>query len=336
MTWLAWRQFRMQALAAALGLAVLGAFLLITGPGIAEEYADGLATCGDSCRQFQRDFTDAHQGAILGLTFIVIVLPGLIGVFWGAPLLSRELEAGTHRLAWHQSVSRVRWMSVKLVLVGLATAAVTATVLWSVDRWSQPVDAALALEPRMPWALTFAARGVVPVAYALFAVVLGVVVGMLLGRSLPAMVVTLAVFGALQVAVPMFVRPHLAPVVTDTVVVTERNLEQLSAGEDGRFAVSGRSLDTGAWTLDAYTVDASGHRVEVVPVKVDDPACRPTSEDDVGPCLEKIAGLGYRLQVRYHPANQFWRLQWTEAGVYTALTAGLVAFGFFWIRRRVA
>jgi len=40
---------------------------------------------------------------------LVVAVPGLIGIFWGAPLVARELETGTYRLAWTQSVTRKRW-----------------------------------------------------------------------------------------------------------------------------------------------------------------------------------------------------------------------------------
>src|SRR5206468_12843846 len=50
-------------------------------------------------------------------------LPMLVGIFWGAPLIAREVEQGTQRLAWTQSVSRLRWMTTKLVLLLAATAA---------------------------------------------------------------------------------------------------------------------------------------------------------------------------------------------------------------------
>ena len=55
----------------------------------------------------------------------MLALPALIGLFWGAPLIARELEAGTHRLVWNQSVTRGRWLAVKLGLIGLAAAAAT-------------------------------------------------------------------------------------------------------------------------------------------------------------------------------------------------------------------
>lgn len=47
-------------------------------------------------------------------------VPAVIGMFWGAPLISRELETGTHYLAWNQGVTRTRWLATKL---GLGAAA---------------------------------------------------------------------------------------------------------------------------------------------------------------------------------------------------------------------
>ena len=63
----------------------------------------------------------AGTDAILyGIGILVLLLaPGLLGVFWGAPLVTRETEARTLPLAWNQSVTRTQWMAVKLGLVGL-------------------------------------------------------------------------------------------------------------------------------------------------------------------------------------------------------------------------
>jgi ABC-type transport system involved in multi-copper enzyme maturation permease subunit len=38
----------------------------------------------------------------------LLPIPALLGMFWGAPLIARELESGTYRLAWTQSVTRRR------------------------------------------------------------------------------------------------------------------------------------------------------------------------------------------------------------------------------------
>jgi hypothetical protein len=115
MIWLTWRQFRAQAAMMAAALAVLAVILAVTGPGLADEYSNGIAVCtaqsGD-CSDFLQSFFDGHRGAFLAVTAVVLVLPALIGVFWGAPLIARELEAGTHRLVWNQSVTRIRWLAV--------------------------------------------------------------------------------------------------------------------------------------------------------------------------------------------------------------------------------
>ena len=59
--------------------------------------------------------------------------------------------------------------------------------------------------------LIFASHGITPLGYAAFAFVLGVTAGALIRRTIPAMAVTLAVFAALQVAMPLWIRPHFVP-----------------------------------------------------------------------------------------------------------------------------
>ena len=63
------------------------------------------------------------------LNYVVVVVPALIRLFWGAPLVSRELETGAFRLAWTQSVTRTRWLAVKLAAAGLAAMAVAGLVV---------------------------------------------------------------------------------------------------------------------------------------------------------------------------------------------------------------
>ncbi len=71
---------------------------------------------------------------------IIYVVPALIGVFWGAPLIARELETGTHRLAWNQSVTRTRWLATKLVIVGAAAAVTVGLLSWAVTSWAHHID----------------------------------------------------------------------------------------------------------------------------------------------------------------------------------------------------
>ena len=74
------------------------------------------------------------------LSLVSLLVPALIGIFWGAPLVARELEAGTFRLAWTQSVTRTRWLAVKIALVGLASVLAAGLLSLLVTWWSSPLD----------------------------------------------------------------------------------------------------------------------------------------------------------------------------------------------------
>ena len=51
-------------------------------------------------------------------------------------LRHRELEAGTQRLAWVQSVTRTRWLGVKLAVIGAVGVGLTALMSLAITWWS--------------------------------------------------------------------------------------------------------------------------------------------------------------------------------------------------------
>ena len=107
---LAWRQFRAPAIVAMVALVVVGAFAAITGPSLAHAYDVALAACtstGD-CASTMRTFALNDSAIRTAFTTLMIVVPVLLGAFWGAPLIAREIEAGTFPLVWTQSVSGSR------------------------------------------------------------------------------------------------------------------------------------------------------------------------------------------------------------------------------------
>src|SRR5262245_25454796 len=106
MLWLVWRQHRAEALIAALLLALVAVPVIITGRAMHAEYE----TIGDQVLMRYSEWGNRMIWAAF--------LPALIGVFVGAPLLAREFEQGTWRLAFTQEVSRTRWLVTRLVLVG--------------------------------------------------------------------------------------------------------------------------------------------------------------------------------------------------------------------------
>ncbi|MBO3750655.1 ABC transporter permease [Streptosporangiaceae bacterium NEAU-GS5] len=349
MIWLTWRQFRASAALTAAALAALTAVLALTGPGLSSQYAAGIADCvaDDTCDRFFDVFFDHNQLAFLAVSLVVLALPALIGLFWGAPLITRELETGTHLLVWSQSVTRVRWLTIKLGLIGLT--AMTAACLCGlvVTWWSGPLDKSAVVDLAQMAPLVFGARGIVPVGYAAFAVVLGVTVGMLVRRTLPAMALTLAAFVVIQLAMPLLVRPHLMPPVTGTFELGHANIGGISLPADG----AGIQISTepavpghpGAWVLSSDLVDASGRTIggngqeTTIPVSSTSGPCAPQGgPPNEDPCWAEINQLGYRQRASYQPLERFWPFQWIETGIYAALALGLTGLCFWLIRRRVS
>jgi hypothetical protein len=117
MIWVAWRQFRTQALVTLALLVAFAVLVLVTGLHLRDIYNSlGGAHCsvrGDCGALIDQD---RALPDVLGPTLLAI--PALLGMFWGAPLLARELESGTYRLAWTQTVTRRHWLLVRVALVG--------------------------------------------------------------------------------------------------------------------------------------------------------------------------------------------------------------------------
>jgi len=134
MSWLVWRQHRQQALFGAATFALVACLLLLTGMHMHSVFdSSGLGRClsgrGD-CSNAQSAF-ESRFGTLRQLVPFFMVLPLLLGLFWGAPLIARDLEQGTHLFIWTQGVTRLRWLSSKLlalVLLALALAAAYAVL----------------------------------------------------------------------------------------------------------------------------------------------------------------------------------------------------------------
>jgi hypothetical protein len=331
MTWLTWRQLRAQALAAYAAVAACALVLALTGPGLPDlpDPVYDLLTPTDK-RLFNA-----------GLA-VMAVAPALVGAFWGAPMVARELEAGTHRLAWMQGVTRTRWLATKLGITVVATAAAIGLLSLAVTWWSSGLDGvrgnergglAARLTP-----VSFAMRGIVPIGYAVFALVLGVVAGIVLRRSVAAIALTLAVFTFVQVAMPLWVRPHLAPPVRQELVISSDTVAGIGIRENGQVLVEARTTDPGDWVLSNRTVDGAG-RVATVPAWLADCMPGPRGEKPADgravadACFARLTADGYRQEVVSQPAGRFWRLQWTETGIFLVLSALLAWYGFRRVRQ---
>ena len=130
-------QLRAQAITAAVAVTAFAVLLAVTGPHLASMYAaSGLRGCrSTNCSQLASSFLQQVEStgpyATVSLLSIILIglTPAVIGLFWGAPLIARELETGTFDLAWSQSVTRTRWLAVKLAVGGLAAMTITEALI---------------------------------------------------------------------------------------------------------------------------------------------------------------------------------------------------------------
>jgi ABC-type transport system involved in multi-copper enzyme maturation permease subunit len=344
MIWLTWRQFRMQALVIFAVVGALGIVMAVTGPHLLDLYNADKVHFLD-----QIGLDGINKLLYLAGQALLYAAPPIIGAFWGAPLIARELETGTHRLVWNQSITRHRWLATKLGLTGLAAMAVTGLLSLAVSWWSSPIDRAVGNGtqsglfnlPRIVPAI-FGARGVVPIGYAAFAFALGVAVGLVLRRSVVAIAVTLAAVAAVQIVMPLTLRSHLvAPVQTD-VTITATNIRSFMLdGPDPATAQVGR-IDVSAggpgdWMLSNRTINAAGQLVGVMPSWVRGCGPQPRGAEGIPQssqaCFSRLADEGYRQRVIYQPASHFWALQWRETGILFAVALLLTGFCFWRIRR---
>jgi hypothetical protein len=352
MIWLTWRQFRVSALTVLSALAAYAVVLAVTGPQLSDLYRQGPS---DFFARLSLD--GAKQTVFILGTAFVYALPAIVGVFWGAPLVARELEGGTHRLVWTQSVTRSRWLGTKLAITGLA-AVVAGLLGLALTWWTGTIDDALRAGhsdsslmgvPRLS-PILFGARGVLPAALTVLALVVGVAAGLLLKRSIAAMAVTLVAVVGIQIALPVLVQPHLL----DPNVAMERfSVDTLDGIMAGGPPGSPDSLiqeirvelgQPGAWELSQQTVDSSGHPIDDFPAWTAEcgpgssPEPPPEADTATGPggleaCLDRLNAGGYRQQMSYLPASDFWTLQLLETGIVLVLAAGLTGFCFWRIRR---
>ncbi|MFE6773210.1 ABC transporter permease [Streptomyces fimicarius] len=238
---------------------------------------------------------------------VLLLLAGLIGVFVAGPLIARELESGTFRLAWAQSVSPAHWLAARLA-VPAALAVIGLTVLIAVYRWGL-------------WALrgypyshltTWYAPGIFPgtgpalLGFALLAVAVGALCAVLVRRALLSMSLTGLALGV--VALGLHKRryelwPHIL-----------------------RQGQSPKAFSAGDWHLDYGMLTASGHRLYWRD-------CFDTGMgEDARACMRARGGVTNFAEV--HPASHYWPLQLVETGILLALAA-LAVFAAFRVLRRL-
>jgi hypothetical protein len=306
MTWLLWRQHRLQLTIAAALLALFAIPVAVTG----RHLAAALRSCraDSNCSGFG---LLQNYNAVQVLTTLTVVVPVLIGVFWGATIVGKELDSGTATLAWTQSITRRRWLLSKILTLFGATLASSAAVAALVTWWSNPRNSTV--ESRFT-GVQFDIQGIVPIGYSLFAAALGLAAGVLWRRMLPAMATTVGGFIAVRMVVELFARQHFRTPLTRIGGMTLKE-----------------GVPSGSWVISTDLL----HHGQVVtgPVSVPARCTAAAGRDGMNACMD---AAGYRFRTIYQPPGRYWSFQFIETGVFVALAAVLVAVAVIVMRRHDA
>lgn len=197
--WLTWRQHRWSILGVT-AVALLAVYGLVS-----TEFEGGTVTM-----------------PIVGFYALMVQIGfgGVVGMFWGAPLIARELEERTYFVAWGQDVTPVEWLRGKLLVLGVLAVLLGALVgagdgyVGSSRSWS-----------------SFEATPLVQAGYAVLGLAIGVLVGLLTRHVLTAIAGTLVFFLLVRALMSMVARDYYLPperVIVrweNTPVVPHRGLE---------------------------------------------------------------------------------------------------------------
>lgn len=303
MTWVAWRLQRTETMIAAGVVLLIAALLVPTGVSIAHAYHhDGLASClalnpSEACTLKIQAFQSRFQ-TLFDLTNWFTLAPGLIGAALAAPFIL-DLEHGTYRLAWTQSITRGRWIAGKLGLA-IAGALVAAAVLVALATWWRTPY--VHLNGRLDVG-TYDSEGIVVFGYTLFALGLALALGVVWRRAAAALTVAFVGYVMSRIFVDTWLRNRLvSPLKTSwkgvdrqPAVLHHANVisQQVVGGLPGRLG-----LKAGKFGLR-------------------DPA-------------------SVVVHAVYQPAGHFWPLQLAETGLFAGIALALILFAAWWTHQRTA
>lgn len=343
MNWLAWRQFRTQAAAAFVLIGAFALTLVLTHPGLSTAYRSATSCASEQGCAIARSAFFAHDSLLRHIAnSLAIVVPGLMGAFWGAPLVAREIESGTFRLAWTQGVTRSRWLVAKLLVVGVASMVAAGLFSLAVTWWSSLYDR-LQNNPFNQ----YDSRGIVLIGYAAFAFTLGVFLGVVLRRTIPAMAATFLVYFAVHLSFSTWIRQHLLP--------------PLHAATPFLWSPTGYSINPpspSVWDLGTQLATSTGHPlgplgvasffngftiragqlifqgVGACHIKVPSAMLR---SGNISQAVQKACVTSFHLRAvtTYQPPSRYWTFQWMELGVFTIAALLLAAASTWWVRRRL-
>ncbi|MBT2383967.1 ABC transporter permease subunit [Streptomyces sp. ISL-11] len=304
LAWLVWRQHR-TAFVACLLLTAAASVNMLWQRASMNDWLRRHEVATPVPRDLLMEMQDAYGAAFQDGSWILSMVPIVAGVFLGAPLISGDRERGTVKLVTTQSVTRGRWLATKLGMAALVTVVCSALLSAVFTWWWEPAHEVVNVGE---WSggTIFDHTGPMPVAMALLHLAVGVAAGVLVRRTLPAMVLT---FGFAFAMTEVWDRVRLLPF-TPRVIT---NPVELGQPHVPRAAVA----------YDNWTVDANGgfHGFGTCFNERTGAACRANK----GIVAERLEYFGY---------DQMSAMQWTCAAILLAVTAAITGLTLWWARRR--
>jgi hypothetical protein len=367
MIWFTWRQYRTEALIFIIVLLVITSILLITGMHIASfahQLGNKLGKPGcvtESCNIAQYTLQTYIEGTFGGAVFYTVfqtllrALPLLLGMFVGVQVVTPELEQGTYRLIWTQSITWSRWLRVKIsallvcLLAGMGL--LVGVFLWWKIPALFPTINLWGYENYDVWSLT-------AVAYTLFALALGICAGTVLKKTVPAMGVTLVIFVVVRILIAIYLRPYFLPPVVLQVpwissqapipdwdlqlkseyVDRQGKLFDINNGPCKQPAGTGSLKHTSSGTTLQWNMALPLMNVTLPKTETSGPSGSQTgSADDAQTKAynQCMTAHGVQQKYTYQPADRFWLFQEIESGIYVFMAAILLTLTFWWTKYRI-
>ena len=312
----AWHLQRLVFLVALVVVVAFAIWLAVTGSlqaaawttyNVTHHCVDVIAT-RNNCFALGQNYQNLDRLARVNLG-LTVAMPALLGLVFGAPLVAREIEQGTNRLAWTQSITRTRWLVVKLGVGALACCVVVGATTPLLEWWTGAIHRGARIVPSL-----FDVSGFVAVSYVLFAFMLGAALGALIRRTGWAFAVGVPLYALARLGVQNFARPAL--VSPSTAAGFPANAWVLQSG----YVPLGRSSPATGQTWE------SGYQL----VANCESKIRAVSQADENRCIAQNK-LHYLFQ--YQPSSHFWALQGVESAIFIGAAIVLLGVTVVAVRR---
>src|ERR1700733_7340234 len=327
MIWLVWRRYRFLIALTVVVLAGLGVWMLLLGH--ATDAAESSPACrygAFSCNTRSGVFSLSDQAT--AINFLLLFVPCLLGIVFGAPLVAGEFEHSTNRLVWTQGISRTKWIVVKWCTLGLLllvlVSALTLITQWWTGHSEEPSLDLLVIGIGRLQPLFFPITGLAMSAYTVFAFAVGAVLGAVIRKTSWAIVGTVVLYAVVAVVMVLFVRPSLEP---QAFQVINESVSDQGVGD------ASNSLQASSWNLGfgyRYAPGALGAKAGPS-ADVAGQRC----QSGLGPAVYLSCLSAHQIQqgTFYQPANRYWGLQWRESLLLVATAGALFGVTVLSVRR---